>query len=132
LIEVMIVVAIISILAAVAYPSYLRYSARSHVTAAQTYLMDIAQREQQYLLDNRSYADKTTIAGLVSTPASTFTTDYTWDVTLDAAAQGPTPNFIVVATPVSGAFVDKYGGATYNQVVSITNAGIKSPSNIWQ
>lgn len=51
LIELMIVVAIIGILAAIAIPSYNAYIMRSHRTEAKNYLMAIAQRmEQNYSL----------------------------------------------------------------------------------
>lgn len=51
LIEVMIVVAIIGLLAAIAIPSYNAYIQRSHRTEAKNYLMAIAQRlEQNYSL----------------------------------------------------------------------------------
>ena len=131
LIELMIVVAIIAILAAIAYPSYVRYLVRTHVSAGQAYLMDLAQREQQYLLDNRSYADLTTITGLVAAPSS-FADDYTLAVDLDKGAQGPKPNFIATATPTSTGYVAKYGGDKYYQTLSITNAGVKIPATLWQ
>src|SRR5207245_8438538 len=55
LIELMVAVAIVAILTAIAYPSYLSQMKKSRRTAAESTLMDIAQREQQYLLDARSY-----------------------------------------------------------------------------
>jgi type IV pilus assembly protein PilE len=54
LIEIMIVVAIIGILAAVAIPQYNNYIIRSKQASAKAVLLDIAQREAQYLVDNRS------------------------------------------------------------------------------
>ena len=62
LIELMIVVAIIGILAAVAYPSYQDHIRKGNRSAAQAFMMDVAQRQQSYLLNNRSYA--TTLAAL--------------------------------------------------------------------
>jgi type IV pilus assembly protein PilE len=61
LIELMITVAIVAILAAVALPSYRQYVVRSKRSAAQAQMMDIANRQQQFLLANRSYADKTAL-----------------------------------------------------------------------
>lgn len=49
LIEVMIVVAVIGILSAIAYPSYTAYVLRSHRAEARNYLQAVAQRlEQNY------------------------------------------------------------------------------------
>lgn len=56
LIELMIVVAIITILAAVGYPSYTEYVMRSHRQAAKNAAFRIADRQEQFFLDNRQYA----------------------------------------------------------------------------
>ncbi len=56
LIELMITVAVVGILAAIALPSYTAYIVRSNRATAHTEMMDIANRQQQYLLANRSYA----------------------------------------------------------------------------
>lgn len=56
LIEMMIAVAIIGILAAIAYPSYQNHVERSRRAAAQGDLMDIAQRLERHFSANYSYA----------------------------------------------------------------------------
>ena len=56
LIGLMIVVAIITILAAVGYPSYTNYVMRSHRQAAKNAVFQIADRQEQFFLDNRTYA----------------------------------------------------------------------------
>lgn len=54
LIEVMIVVAVIGILSAIAFPSYTAYVMRSHRAEAKNYLQSVAQRlEQNYTLSGR-------------------------------------------------------------------------------
>jgi len=56
LIELMIVAAIIAILGAIAYPSYIQYVVRSNQQAARAMLYAVADREEQFFLDNKSYA----------------------------------------------------------------------------
>jgi type IV pilus assembly protein PilE len=66
LVELLVAMAIVGIIALFAYPSYEAYIVRSNRAAAQSVLLDVAQRQQQYLLDNRSYATwaQITAAGL--------------------------------------------------------------------
>ncbi len=55
LIEVMIVVVIVGILAAIALPSYFQYIQRSKIVEATTGLSDYRTRMEQFFLDNRKY-----------------------------------------------------------------------------
>lgn len=56
LIELMIVVAIVGILAGIAYPSYMDHLRKGNRAQAQAFLMDVAQRQQNYLIVHRQYA----------------------------------------------------------------------------
>jgi len=56
LIELMIVLAVVAILAAVAYPAYTRHIIKANRSAAQSQMMDIAARQQQFLIADRAYA----------------------------------------------------------------------------
>ena len=56
LIELMIAVAVVGILAGIAWPSYKYYVMRANRSAAQQFMLDIANREEQFMLDARSYA----------------------------------------------------------------------------
>lgn len=55
LIELMLVVAIAAILAAITYPSYQQHVLRAHRTEAQALLLDAAAREERYFAQNGSY-----------------------------------------------------------------------------
>ncbi|WP_448506150.1 type IV pilin protein [Immundisolibacter sp.] len=78
LIELMIVVAIISILAAIAIPNYNDYIIRSKITEAVGTLSDVRVRMEQYFQDNRFYnadgtAGDTTCGNVVQAATANFT-----------------------------------------------------------
>jgi type IV pilus assembly protein PilE len=120
LIDLMITVAMVGILAAIAYPSYTNYMVKSRRSSAQTYLMDVAQAEQQYLLDSRSYA--TSLTALNMTAPSSVAPYYTIAIT---ASDGPPPTFTATATPIPGA------PQASDVTLSIDNTGMKLPANTW-
>jgi len=118
LIEMLITVAVLSILAAIAYPSYQDQVRKSRRAEAQSLLMDIGTRQQQRLLDVRSYAAST--AALNVNMPSSVRPHYT--ITMVAPASTP-PSFTVTATPKPGQDKDKCGTLTLN------NAGAKTPAS---
>ena len=63
LIEMMVVVVIVSILAAVGYPSYMQYVTRSNRQAARAMIYALADRQEQFFLDNKTYADSLSTLG---------------------------------------------------------------------
>jgi type IV pilus assembly protein PilE len=97
LIELIIALAIVGILVAVALPSYRDHLRKSRRAEAQAYLMAVAGRQQQFLIDSRAYA--TALATIAIPSPADVTAAY--DVTL-ATAAGPPPTFLVSATPKSG------------------------------
>lgn len=96
LIELMIAVAIIGILAAVAYPAYQDSVRKGNRTSAQAFMMDVAQRQKQYFLDNRGYANNLqTLYNMTTDPTpSDVAKHYNISVTL---LPGPPPGFRVDA-----------------------------------
>jgi type IV pilus assembly protein PilE len=117
LIELVITIAVVGILAAIALPSYQQYVIRSKRSAAQAQMMDIANREQQYLLANRSYADK---AALGYTVPPEVSANYDWDITLGT---GPVPGFTVTFTPKNSQASDV--------TLKLNNEGLKEPPEKW-
>jgi type IV pilus assembly protein PilE len=95
--ELMITVAIVAILAAIAIPTYRDHVRTSRRTEAQAYLMAIASRQQQFLMDTRAYAGALTAIN-IPTPANVSAA---YDLTL-VAAGGPPPTFSITATPKAG------------------------------
>ena len=68
LIELMVVVAIIAILSAFAYPSYNRYVIKTKRSVAQNALLQIADRQQQFFMDNKRFAADLTNLGFAANP----------------------------------------------------------------
>lgn len=120
LVELVVAVAIIGLLASIAFPNYLEYVKKGRRAAAQSHLMDVAQRQQQYLLDTRSYAaDLTTLD--VTTP-SDVSSYYTITLTV---GDGAPPSFTATATPVSGS------AQASDPTLTLTNTGAKTPADKW-
>ncbi|NMP30941.1 type IV pilin protein [Thalassotalea sp. M1531] len=82
LIELLIAVAIVGILAAVAYPAYTDSVARSNRSEGQRELLRIANLEEQYYLDNRTYTTDMTELGLDKSPFITENKNYSISATI--------------------------------------------------
>lgn len=121
LLELLIAVAVVGILTAIAIPSYQRYMTNSERGSAQGHLLDIAQAQQQYFVDNRGYAASLSDLNGMTTPAN-VSRNYT--ITIDVTS-GPPPTFTVTATP-------KPGTTQANDVtLTINQAGTKTPPDKW-
>ena len=71
LLEMMIVVAIVAILAAIALPSYAAYVQRSRILDAVTRLSDARSRMEDYFLDERVYVDASGRCGFLPSASAT-------------------------------------------------------------
>jgi type IV pilus assembly protein PilE len=127
LVEVLIVVAVITILTAIAWPSYTRYVMRGKRADAQQFMMDISSRQEQYLLDARAYTGALDSTGLNLvrqgwTCSATTCSNANYDITV-AATAGPPPAYTITATAKSTQVNDGN--------LSLNNLGAKTPANLW-
>ena len=74
LIELMIVVAIIGILASVAYPAYTDYIRRGALPEAFTVLSSAQVKQEQFYQDNRNFGSGTTCGGMNPMPTNKYFT----------------------------------------------------------
>jgi type IV pilus assembly protein PilE len=137
LIELMITVAVIGVLVAVAYPSYLGQIRKSSRSAAQQFMADVASREQQILLDQRSYVAVAATANFANSPASSpagislvvpTSTSGRYDFIVavpdpGACATAPLPTFKITATAKGNQLPD--GDLT------LDSCGTKAPASKW-
>lgn len=117
LVEMMIVVAVIAILTAIAVPNYTQHKIKAHYEAARAFLIDIAQKEEQYMLDNRTYATgANALADLGMTVPSEVSQFYQAPSITPAP---PATTYQVVLTPIAGGKMD--GNGSYQGTVVISN-----------
>lgn len=116
----MIVVAVVALLAAIAYPSYQGAMVKNRRAAAQAYLADAAQRQQQYLMDARSFASTPLELGQ-PVPADVGKY-YTVSFTVSAATP---PSYTLTAAPLAGTSQAADG------VLGITHNGTRFPGQKW-
>lgn len=121
LIEMLVTVAIVAILAGVALPSYRQYIIRGNRSAAQAQMLDIANREEQFLLANRAYADKTTLTASGYALPSEVSSNYDYDITFEP---GTVPNYKI-------AFTAKNGQASDGDL-TLESDGTKKPPEKWK
>jgi type IV pilus assembly protein PilE len=68
LLELMIVVAIVAIVSALAFPSYMQYVVNTKRTVATSTLLQVADRQQQFFMDNKQYTNDLTDLGFAANP----------------------------------------------------------------
>ena len=126
LVELMVVVVIVSLLTMIAVPSYSFFMRKSRRGDAEATLMDIAQRQQQYLMDARAYApDTATLYACAPAPCGVpvdVSSYYT--ITINAPGGAP-PTFVVTATPIAGSVQE--GDFT----LTLDNTGVRGPNAAW-
>lgn len=132
LIELMVTVAIIGILAAVAYPSYTQYIVRANRSAAQSFMFSVNNKQEQYMLDARSYAGgSTALTDLGMTVPADVSSRYTISVTCtmptavgNCTALAGAPTYLITGTPIG----TQLANDTKCAALTLSNLGAKTPT----
>ena len=122
LVEMMIVLCIIGILAAVAMPAYSSYIRKTRRSDAQTALMEVYLAENEYFQDNYAYAALVTLFPSGTDGVSSYDVLDHYTIAIDPTT--PTAAFVITAT-ATGDQANDTGCAS----LSISQLGTKSSTN---
>lgn len=118
LVELLITVAAIAMLATIAYPTYVGHKVRANRAAAQSFLIDLANRQRLHFLDARGYTSSLARLGSASIPPEVSSYYLIPDPVVGNTAAPPT--FTVSAMAKAGTMQAKDGD------LSINSLGIRS------
>lgn len=121
LIELVITVAIIALLATIAIPGYQQHLIRSNRVAAEAQMMEIANRQQLFMVSDRSYADKEKLESSGYTLPAEVASKYDYEISLDNSASPP--GFLITFIP--------QGSQSVDGELTLDSAGIKTPLEKW-
>ena len=139
LIELMIVIVILGLIAGYAYPSYMRYVVDTKRTAATSILLQVADRQQQFFMDNKRFANDLTNLGFAANPlviaddgrtmAGAGNSDSTYSVALSNVTA---TTYTITAAPLNGqaARDAECGSLTLNQSLMKGSSG--GGSDCWK
>ena len=130
LVELMVVVAIVGILASVAYPSFMSQIRKSRRSDAVASMSSVQQAQERWRANKTTYASNTEMTTAAPDGLGiSATTDggyYTLAVTSNTAT-----GYILTGTAVSTKSQNSDTGCT-SLVITVTNgSGVKTPSSCW-
>lgn len=121
LIELLVTLVIVGCLASIALPAYQQHLVKARRLAAQAQMMDLANREQQYLIANRGYASRGELEAAGYALPSDLARTYDWNVALQAAP----PGFSIVFSPIAG------GAQVSDGPLTLDHLGTTGPAGKW-
>ena len=129
LIELMVVVAIIGILAAIAYPNYNDYVMRSRVNEAVAGLSDLRVKMEQYFQDNRTYVGACVNGTVTELPSSANTKFFNFSCT--TACGGSTTSLSASAYTIRACGKNQMAGFEYTVNETNTRSTTITGSSGW-
>ncbi|HEY3487737.1 MAG TPA: type IV pilin protein [Gammaproteobacteria bacterium] len=125
LIELMITVAIVGILAAIAYPSYQRQMLRTNRSEGLSALQDAAARQERYFSNNSEYTVDLGAANIAGT-----TVNGHYAISVAAGNCGDIENCYTVTADAQGGQVnDNFG--TDCTTLTLDSTGARTPADCW-
>ena len=123
LIELMITVAIVAILATIAYPNYRNYVIRGQLVDATNGLASLRANMERYFQDNRTYVPTVPFPN----PCSADSTIGKFTIQC-VTSDGPPPTFAATATGIAGSNVDGFVFTVNQSDVETTTVAAPAPS----
>ena len=119
LIELMIVIVIVAVLVGIALPAYQNQIIRGHRAAAKGEMLELGNRQQQYLLANRSYTND--VADFAYTQPADVAVRYTFSISTISASG--VPFFEITAAAI--------GAQAGDGDLTLDSEGGKTPADKW-
>ncbi len=121
LIELMIVVVIIGILAAIGYPSYRQYVYKSRRSDAKTALLQIQLAEEKWRANNTSYTATLSNLGFTAVGGVYYSPDQYYTLTV--------PTATATAYTLTATYTGKQTADTACKTLSIDQSGVKTATD---
>lgn len=139
LIELMITVAIVAILASIAYPSYQEYVRRGARAEARTAMLNVAQLEERFFTSNNTYAAFDGPGGGTAPPTGWETMNYSgsdsasrkYNISVAAPAGGTIATGFVISAAPSNGFADTKCGTLTLDNLGVRGQSAGMPADCW-
>jgi len=128
LIEMLIVVAIVALLAAIAIPNYSQYVLRGYRTEARNMLLDAAARQERFRYNSATYASTFAQLGFPDTVTSE---NGKYELTFNPAPAAPFLTYSFRATPLVSQLADKCGWLAVNNLQVKTQQSVNLDNRCW-